>query len=78
MQKYRPTIHGKPVQRLLQAKRVAVKIILLEELLWQKAYIMDGFKDGRLDGRCTMTSDQIREWTAAGAVEEQSRHGQRG
>jgi hypothetical protein len=33
-----------------------------------------GFKDGRLDGRCTMSVDQIRKWTEAGAMEEQNRH----
>jgi hypothetical protein len=38
---------------------------------------LDGFKDGRLDGRCAMTANQIAKWTAEGAVEEQSRHVQR-
>jgi hypothetical protein len=37
---------------------------------------LEGFKDGRLDGRCTMTAGQIREWSIAGALEEQSRHEQ--
>jgi hypothetical protein len=39
---------------------------------------LDGFKDGRLDGCCAMTQDEISEWTAAGAMEEQSRNMQRG
>jgi len=37
---------------------------------------LQGFKDGWLDRRCTMTADQIRDWTAAGALKEQRRHAQ--
>jgi hypothetical protein len=39
---------------------------------------LDGFKDGRLAGCCAMTPDEMRAWTAAGAMEEQSRNVQRG
>jgi hypothetical protein len=38
---------------------------------------LERFKDGRLDGRCAMTADQIRDWTAA-AAREQSQHVQGG
>jgi hypothetical protein len=38
------------------------------------SFTLEGFKDGRLDGRCAMTADQIREWTVAAALEEQTRH----
>jgi hypothetical protein len=35
---------------------------------------LEGFKDGRLDGRCAMAAEQIRKWTTAAVREEQSRH----
>jgi hypothetical protein len=38
---------------------------------------LNGFKDARLDGRCAMTAEQIRKWTEAAAMQEQSRHAQR-
>jgi Nucleotidyl transferase of unknown function (DUF2204) len=39
---------------------------------------LDRFKDGRLNQHCAMTPDEIKEWTAAGAMEEQNRNMERG
>jgi hypothetical protein len=33
---------------------------------------LEGFKDGRLEGRCAMTAEQVRDWTAAGAMDKQA------
>jgi len=78
MQKHRPTIHGKAIQCLLQPKGVVERFLNegLDHRLtpWVKHLPVKAPAEAADAGRCAMTPDQIRKWTAAGAMEEQSRH----